>query len=808
MTLFLTPFFYSLFNLEETYESYSAYLTKTKLLDRLNDHYLILGYGNLGRRIVSHTIWDLFVKDGKKIKKEMRKELDIIIDNNMNLKVVATNFAIINKNEAAFTQIISLPGIQIGFVETGRDKDLWVIGICGDASNLSLLEILNYKKAKLIVDATPDLLLPLKIFNFIVDKDAILAVPDSASYFSLFRHTYSKDIFLIFPTLMGSISIANLMFLFLEKIRVENRLNSIKDLIDQQEIVKENKILIIAGGEIGGRGLFYVLERFRSLLVHELGNDENRKINFLKNLIVALCYDRRLEETSKIIDEKSPQKRIWEVSLARYKEKIQYKYKIPVYLSVPFDIDVIKNILKSSNFESEKAETGKIGLIVIFSKEPFESFKILMSVLNVLKAISENYESEKLPLILISSGSFEKDLIKNELECYSKAYKNDDQKFPTQRDLQLVHDYTVADEVASIFRAWPQTKKDNKEKISKIPFSISLCIKDSPGALTQSLFSLGGFKISGIDSSIEVPSFHASNTHIDRKFPDSYIFEGIASLEIFKESKNFLRSIFVNCGENLLKQEILKLVLNLFGVTEDNIEDINNFRCPKYCSVCPISVVANSYDWGKNRERLFLLKEVNKNENKETKENKRAYAKIWIYGDNASIPGALAIGLKDLLMIRKNRISINTSEKVLNIRYISNIECPEYGEYTLRNIYATLESGKLLKERKNILEKGTLKAICIKSADQEKWNKYANNLLNFLNSQYNNSYSIDEKLRQNFPHCNLILQKQQDADFVKRILRKIEAYWNEEEIDKHLEDLIKEGLVKPKRPYGPLNESI
>jgi len=50
-------------------------------------------------------------------------------------------------------------------------------------------------------------------------------------------------------------------------------------------------------------------------------------------------------------------------------------------------------------------------------------------------------------------------------------------------------------------------------------------------------------------------------------------------------------------------------------------------------------------------------------------------------------------------------------------------------------------------------------------------------------------------LRRNYPYCNLILKRNQNLKFRRRILRKIEVFFSKEEREEHLKkykDCIKE----------------
>jgi len=860
IAFFLAPVVYSYFNLDDTYEFYTAYYAKNKILNKFKDHYLILGYGNLGKRIVNHVIVDYFLEENKgtiQLKKDLAKNLEVIIDNNMELKVVASDFAVINKNEYEFFQIISdKSGFKYGFVKTGRDENLLLLGVVGDASNPSELEILNYGKAKVIINATSDVQLPFKIFGFIENKESILSVPNTTSFFALYRHCFSKEIFLVLPIVTGSISVSNLLLLFLEKIRVKKELNKFADFLTKEgiKVLNKNKILIIGRG----RGLFYILEQFKCILSHDIPEAAKRK-KLLENSIIILNDDEIVRTQSELLEEKS-NKGFWGVSLDRYGEKINDKYKIPVYFSNPTDYSSIADILENPSFNNEEAN---ISLIAIFSEERFESLRILTFTQNILRAKTGSHkkESEELPLILISTPSIEKELVKDKLKFFDYIYKREDNLFPTQRNLQLVHDYSVGDEVASILRSYMQmfeksetktiisrlvsyikikimkTTKKTEDKNVSSPFLLSLCIYDRPKALMTCLLYLAGFKIYEDNSTPEkIPSFHATNTLIDRKNADAYIIEGLASMEKFEDLEKFLRGIFIQSKDTNLKrindciQNALldPLEYKKFLSDDDKIEDakeLDKFDCIKCCSICPISIVANKHDFdhlSKNdgndeTKRLYLFKDKNANKILKNNTKKRAYAKIWIYGVNANIPGALSVGLKDLLFLKWKDIETarnetkseipkdgkNTQNKTpkkdfINIKYLSNLECPGNAEYTVRQLYGVIESINSDKRKAQIkeLKKGTIEAVCIKSAAHETWNPYAEDLVSFLNEEYRSKkYFLDRKLRRNYPYCNLILKRNQNLKFRRRILRKIEVFFSKEEREEHLKkykDCIKE----------------
>lgn len=765
LILFLTPIFYAYYNLYESYEIYSMFHAKAKILDRLNNHYLIFGYGNLGTGIIKHVIKYIFCEfnnNQMKLKKTMKRHFSVIIDNNLKFKVIASNLAIINKNEEIFTQIFqTTTGIRYGFLPSPKDKDLWLLGIPGDAGNIANLEAVNYKNAKLIINATPDLELPLKIFNNIKDKKCILCVPDSSSYFSLFHQTLDKEIFLLFPTITGTISLANAMFMVLEKMKSTKR----KDFMDIFKQI-DYKFLIITGTD-EGRSLFYLLERFKSLLSHELSFQED-KIEFFKNALIVLSNDKRIKEANPAEQEG------WNVSLDRYGKNIYYRYKIPFVSGNPFDVDTFVDILK---------RYPEIYLIVIFSRTPFETVKILNTILNALMAIGEaSYPKDtKLPLILVSSPNRENEIIKEKLERYSNVYKYNDKIYPTQRDLILVHDYTIWDEIASIFRAWEEIPKNSH----KNPFLLSLCIKDSPGTLLKTLLLLAGFDITGINHHRKcIPSFHASNTVLDRDNPQVYIYDGLASLEPLLPEKDFLRGMLINSGKENLEEAYNNLLKLLEIKNLKLLPSVEWFNCPKHCSICPISIVSNTFDFeslGLYEPKHLLLFEDVRDASAKIKKNNH-YARIWIYADHSNVPGALAIGLKDLLLIPRTEIKKKEGiRKVVNIKYVSNIECPEFGNATLRNIYGVLENREE-KEMDKIIKEGTLQAVCIKASCLEVWEKYINDLLDFLNNNYSNQFILHRKIKSKFPYCYLILKKDLDDYKKERILRKIEIFWKPEKI--------------------------
>lgn len=788
--LFLTPVVSSYFNLGKSYNIYTDYHAKNKVKEKLNDHFLIMGYGNLAGNIIRHTIKSFYVYEEEKsirIRKEMFKFVEIIIDGNMLLKAIVLNFVVINKTASPFRQKFSSSrGIDFGFVEAlSSDHDLWLLGILGDASNTSILDAANYKKSRLIINATPDERLPIKVFKLIKDKKSILSVPDSASFLSLINKSINKDIFLVFPSLIGSISVANILFLFFEKLKVKVKADSLSDFFQTnkfKEILMNNQILIMGQG----RELFYTLERVKSILSHELREQEER-IKLIEESCIIFSDDKNLKHNLNFI---AIDRGYWEVSLDRYGGKVSNKYKLLTYFQNPLNLEKVNSVFEDPRYDSQDR---KIGLIIIFDKTQTRCLKILKNIQNVIKFRLEsgNIKDRELPLILISTPRVEKELVRDELRAFEQLSKDDKKIFPTQRNTQLIHDYTVADEVAAIFRTWMVSTKQKKNDLSD-PFSISLCINDKPGILTRCLLLLSGFDISNINTvETVVPSFHNSNTLIDRDNLDAYIFEGIASLESIDNEIPLIHGYSINSSEKSLNR-INKTVDTLFmkylyeKYLIQNLKE-DSFDCPGCCSVCPISVLANPYDYkrfyNKGRLKLYKVKPDKPDNNGE-----RHYGQILIYGDKASCPGSLALGLKDLLFISWNEIEqknedLSNIKDLVNIKYLSNIECPEKSDRTLRSLYGVIQSTCIYQQRE-LLRKGTLNAICIKAAEINVWSYYAEKLNKFLNDsyrKYGKQYIYEKKLNEKYPYIIFIVKKDLGSEILRKILLKMDIFWKENE---------------------------
>jgi hypothetical protein len=289
-----------------------------------------------------------------------------------------------------------------------------------------------------------------------------------------------------------------------------------------------------------------------------------------------------------------------------------------------------------------------------------KSYKSVAMANHMVDAISF-LKPKQIPFIISYCQMEDKNFIDDQIKkhfTYNFNRKERIPGYPTQmpHDSKINRDYVSGNQLASIFRSL----YNRKESIptGEISFSLS----EKPGIIALTLASLTNMEVvvSPIAYSVPVPSFMFCSSFDDRRFKETFLFEGTAKLENISNNINSDDDnlCFIQCEDiDLLKfMELVKRKLIIKN--KPPYEEPGMFRdCPITSIIrhgSKLSFVSGKRLFNYNdhyNESLRFQNELNQNVNKSPRKPFSDFSNFKIWGEGKH-PGCLAVTLVNIILCK------------------------------------------------------------------------------------------------------------------------------------------------------------
>ena len=767
LIIWLTPFFVSLTQLETKFEA-SFDRKLSSIIQKMKDHVVVIGYGNLGKKICSNLIEEGIVSSEKDFIEILYPDLEV--------RKICRSLLVVDLNNQWFDRVHKDPILEKVGVARSRENIL-IPAIIGDTKSEAIREGSNLQNSNLFILASADYAATFTMSKFAnrVDANSIIAVRDSAQkdYFS--PKMTAHDTFFVYPTFQAGISLGRILSLRYFKLA--------------EKISEGHFPRIVIAGE--GKQIHYLIETFW-IEMQEAGIAENWKQGTAKYWanqktyelpITILGEERNLVRYFNVLKplRRGKYTKIEGITtrLARI-DKINAWMLIDIVLDAPYKLKTIEKVI-----HKEKPE-----VVVITSKTIENVSKILHEwIVAVERYNSEIYKQGEFykPVIIVGVLGDEYMEIQDILLYYSKIesmYKNLDSQsrtqFPTHLDsIVRVYDDS-AEQISGLAYAFIRTKKSKGKTKYKDPFVLYCCLKDVSGSLGYILGKLASiefkdYRFKGAGSPL------SGNKTISLRFcryqncPDEHRYSFLANAELetrtnVDDEDRISHCLFQGKIENKEGEENIEYIKENLGVIGYGFSGNKNPTCEKQllrkiCSrcnrriTCPLSSylrkvknLVENRDNYKALEELGRIKEdivdqeisrflVNpgfkRSDIHNAPENSTSRAVILMCC-KSKIPGSLAAAVNSLLFkeidTRKSKnISSKTANRVTAVAYIKSSGCYDpmsscfefYGNFVDRE---PERIGQLMKE-------GVIDLVLINAVtEKQDWWNYANDLYNVLNT--------------------------------------------------------------------------
>ncbi len=721
LVLFMGPMALMAGHRDEHIRQYSQYEIH-KVLENLQNHDVILGYGNRGRIVADKlkTAAVLTPNNRDMLWTDLRLFL-ISLDPTIRIVILYNKIVIVDKSERMFMELFveNNGGGQYGYVYSplaSEDKKPLIInddseiemvfalpGVKGEASSRYVFQLVNYSGAISVIDATSDRELPLRIKQLFKNQkvNTVISVQDSASYSQIIGDSRKTSFFMVYPSIYeGDVYSQKISFL--------------KEKLD----LPHPKILVIGSG----KSIYYFLKAvYKSIYRY-------KSIDMCKNIRVITNDSEIANNLNTFFDSEFWNFYPFNVSQGILDDK--------GYLVDKINIQIKK--YQELNTEILKEEISKHlpDIVLYFTDKSYESIKFINHYFATLDFMSIK---DKLPLPSLLLSCPKQDITDIRKRAIAEILLNDRvpenkyKGFPDQiYDLIFTNDEIAGLQSASMADSFKKQKKDI------IPSEIVFCSKDDPGSLFCISAVLSGFSIN-MDQLGEyflkvksVPSFN--HYHIDGGIPIkqkdiNQIFNGFifkASVTLKKPSSNkidlkeIIHSSWINmASENDKEQELIEYLSDIELIKKDK-----NFKlmCPRQNIICPISIGYQSSHIDNNIHINYVNTKYEVMSDEEDEET----FELHVLCDNYETPGIIAIMLRYLMLIDKDVMKkAENTNSLFNISYLSNLDCL-VSNLTLKRFIGTYNVSQ---HNGMNVSYNPIKAFCIKYPKENiQMNLYINEL--------------------------------------------------------------------------------
>ena len=774
--------------LYQSFEEYTSYQLREKLLGFKTIKIILIGFGNLGRLVAGNLLVKSFqfTEDERKvIAKNPYLNYDVVIDKAFRLRVIPRNLAIIEKEASQFEELRKdeQSGLNYGFI-SGQETILEnltpesripiesaMLALHGNGSSLPLLKDVNLENTELIINTTSDpdmgfLLQHLmeRQINPEEKRPVIITTVEDSPTYSYLEAKHDLSIFPLHAAQTEGRSLGSRVFSFVKKV---------KDI---------NKVKIMLLGD--GKALYYSIDTFWQYCNQDKHGDkktENKRIKkFIENNIVVVTGDETICKESKSANGNTQ----WEIILGDTDH-----YKINLVEGNPGRFAHILNALGKLAY-NEKTE---ILLFVISNRNIMDTIRVAEQVNQAISSNKLNYCK-----MLISAHAEVTDIVEGLLNpFYNIAMPDgfDNVGFPCEsRDFIIKKNVIISSQINAIADC---LKHEHviKEKLTGmveedlLPLhangEIAICAANKPGTFCNIISRLSGLAPLRVEDNntangndFDGKNAEGTNEEENKKAhgPGTPSFFYSYSFPV-RSNDAELRDTFLYRGDAYLgplQQSDLETMaiedLKINGTTENHKEITsmmpfawqNNVQesCTKYSQRCPVSSNEHMIHpvCGKKEGIPNYVKQ---------------YAQIKLWAGNDDVPGALALAIADFLMLaRSARFEEDGRKGLINIVYESCQLCTlEFN--ALKRLYVQGIPYKEIdpKKRRELINTRNILAIKIKPIEDgdKEWEEYARMLAGYLNSVSSETYGLSLLDHHHFIVQNKIRKQVRAMEFAKRI---------------------------------------
>jgi len=767
LIIWLTPFLASLTQLEAKFEA-SFDRKLRSIIQEMEDHVVVIGYGDLGKKICSNLIEEGIVSSEEDFIEILYPDLEV--------RKIYKSLLVVDIDDQWFDHVHRDP--ILGKIGVARDKirikgkkeDILIPAIIGDIKSEAVREGSNLRNSNLFILASADYAATFTMSKFAnrVDANSIIAVRDSAQkdYFS--PKMTAHDTFFVYPTFQAGISLGRILSLCYFKLT--------------EKMSEGDSPRIVIAGE--GKQIHYLIETFWIEMKGARIAEHWTEQETFELPITILTEDRNLVRCHNVSE---PPKRGKYIEVKGILTRLTRIDKINAWMLIDLVFDAphkLKTIEKIINKEKPK-EKPKV--IVITSKTSEDVSKILHEWIVAIERYNSKIDKEFYkPMIVVGVLGDEYMEIQDILLYYSKIESMYGKplpeygtQFPTHMDSTVrVYDDT-AEQISGLAYAFIRTKKSKGKTEYKDPFVLYCCLKDVWGSLGYILGKLaciefkdhefkGVNRLLPIDKAISLRFCRYQNCPDE----DRYSFLANAELETktdVEDEDRISHCLFqgkINGEEGEKNFEYIKENLGLigYGLSENRNLPFVRQLLRKTCSrcnqriICPLSSylrkVMNLIENRNNYEVLEELGRINGDTmNQEisrflvnpgfsrsgphSEPKKPTPRAIILMCCKSEIPGSLAAAVNSLLFkeidVKKSRkTSSKSANRVTAVAYVKSSGCydPESSCFEFYGNFADREPEKIY----GLKEKGVIDLVLISAVtEKQEWWDYANDLLNVLN---------------------------------------------------------------------------
>lgn len=770
LIIWLSPFLASLFQLETKFEANFDRKLRSFILE-MKDHIVVIGYGNLGKKICSDLIEEDIISSGNNTTEILYPDLEV--------RKICTSLLVVDISDQWFDRIHIDPILEeIGVARIeGKKKDILIPAIIGDIKSKAIREGSNLINSNLFILASADYAATFTMSRFAnsVDANSIIAVRDSAQkdYFS--PKMTAHDTFFIYPTFQAGISLGRIASLCYFKLA--------------EKIPEEDSPRIAIAGE--GKQIHYLIETFW-IEMQAAGIAKHwAELEPFKLPITILTEDRDLVRCHNVSE---PPKRGKYTKIKGIITRLARIDKINAWMLIDLVFDApskLKTIEKIIN--KEKPE-----VIVITSKTIEDVSKILHEWIMAIERYNSKIYKEGFykPMIIVGVLGDEYMEIQDILLYYSKLeamYGNlkpgPGTQFPTYLDSTVrVYDDS-AEQISGLAYAFIRTKSKGKTEY-KDPFVLYCCLKDVSGSLAYILGKLACIEF-GYHEFKGVKRLSSEKEVISLRFcryqncPDEHRFSFLANAELetktdVDDEDRVSHCLFQgNIKNKEGKKNITYIKENLgvigYGLLENKDIAFAKQFLGEICSrcnqriICPLSsYLRKAKNLVENRENYEVLEELGriKKENVglgrikrdivgqeisrflvnpgfkrsgvHIKPKKSIPRAVIMMCCKSEIPGSLAAAVNSLLfkeidVEKSKKVSGKSADRVTAVTYIKSSGCydPKSSCFEFYGNFVDREPEKIC----DLKKKGVIDLVLINAVtEKQEWWNYANDLFNVLNA--------------------------------------------------------------------------
>ncbi|KYK36331.1 MAG: hypothetical protein AYK19_00895 [Theionarchaea archaeon DG-70-1] len=757
--LWFTPFVVSLTQLETKFEANFDRRLR-EIIQKMRDHIVIIGFGNLGRKVCSDLIERNVISPQKDTTEVLTPDLEV--------RKICKNLLVIDVNDELFDRVHTDPILQnIGVARrrprvAGKKEDILIPAIIGDINSETTKDSSQMRRSKLFISAPSDYRATFTLSKYANARDlnSIISVEDSAQrdYFS--PKMTAHDTFFIYPAFQEGIALGRVTSLCYSRLREEM----------SEEKSKNLEIVIV--GE--GKQIHYLMETFwmemeRAGIAESWIEGEGDQKTYNPPISILTDSEEIGRRSRSKGEEYEDMRELREIIKRSACKNVEDAYlSVDLILETPDRLRTIERII----VEKEPQ------IIVVTSNTIQKVSKIFHEwVVGVERYVSSKNRDYK-PVIIVGVLGDEYEEIQDILLYYTKMDPESGNKFPVQYLDAAVRAYDDSmEQIGGLAQSF--TRKDDflrheKRKIGKIkdPLALYCCIEDVPRSLGNLLGNLAGIEFERFNST---NTKHLVSLHFCRfqscSGVENYSFlanAGLHKKSEMDEEGRLLFCLYQSESEHPEKaRESLTGLLDIKNMNS-NLSQLDNIcdRCCRRITCSVASYFRKVENLNKNREYYEHLETIGKlspgtvewelnrffvnknfqciNTERKQEDKDLPKAAILVCCRHSQVAGSFSAAVNNLLFRKIKEIS--DDKPVANITYLRSYECynPALTNIELYGNWIDICDG----ERNLLKRKRSIDSVFISVATKrDEWFNYAKRLREVFNGSYGDKKSENEKYK-------------------------------------------------------------